>query len=411
MKQILQQISPNREERNNFEAATKTFIAKLNSKLKDAKAILGGSGAKDTWLSGIHDVDVFVQFDYKKFSNKSKQLSDLLESALKKSFPKAKLERLHGSRDYFQLDFDGIAFEIVPILKVNKPAEAKNITDLSPLHSIWVNKHTQKLKDEIRLAKQFFKANRLYGAESYIGGFSGYVLEILVAYYSSFEKLLLVSQKWKEKEVIDPEKYYPKKDALFHLNQSKQQSPLIVIDPVDKNRNAAAALYLEKFLELKKIAKEYLKKKEAKFFRKEEVTLENLKKLKQPLVFLEVQTEGGKEDVIGAQLMKAFNFLKEKLAQFGIKKSGWEYDKHMAAKFYFILEKKELPEFEIRFGPPLKMKEFVADFKKSHSYTYEEKGKICAKIQREHPKLSDFVNSLLKEEYFKEKVKKVKILS
>ncbi|MFH0701581.1 MAG: CCA tRNA nucleotidyltransferase [Candidatus Woesearchaeota archaeon] len=411
MKEILKKIKPGTEERKKFESVTKLFLKKLNSTLKDAAGIIGGSGAKDTWLSGNHDVDIFVQFNYEKFSSKSEQLSDLLEKALKKTFPSSKIERLHGSRDYFQLRFEEIDFEVIPILKVKKAADAKNITDLSPLHSIWINVHTGKLKDDIRLTKQFCKSNRVYGAESYIGGFSGYVLEILVAYYGSFQKLLQATQKWKEKEVIDPENYYPKKDALFHLNSSKQQSPLILIDPTDKNRNVAAALSLEKFLEFKRVTKEYLTKPSERFFQKEVIIKEHLEqesqKNKLKLVFLDVQPLLGKEDVVGAQLVKGFEFIKKELQKFGVRKSAWEWDKKQKAVFYFMLEKERLPDFEVRMGPPLTLKEHVAHFKKEHKNTFEEKGKVYAKIKVEHPWLKDFLENLVKEKYLKEKVKKI----
>ena len=32
-------------------------------------------------------------------------------------------------------------FEIIPILDIRKSEQAKNITDVSPLHAIWVKKH------------------------------------------------------------------------------------------------------------------------------------------------------------------------------------------------------------------------------------------------------------------------------
>ena len=195
MKLILAAIKPSKGEEKQFSTSANGFLRTLNAVLVDARAILGGSGAKGTWLSGNHDVDIFVLFDYKKYADKSGELSNLLEKYLKKAFPKAKIERLHGSRDYFQLSFKGLMFEVVPILKISKAEQARNITDISPLHSAWVNKHAAKVKDDIRSLKQFCKANNLYGAESYIGGFSGYVLEIVTAYYGSFEKVLKASQK------------------------------------------------------------------------------------------------------------------------------------------------------------------------------------------------------------------------
>src|SRR3989338_4662665 len=120
LQQVLARISPNREEQRQAKEITTSFLKSLNSKLKDAKAILGGSGAKDTWLAGNHDVDVFVLFDYKKYSAGSIDLSNLLETALKKAFPTIKLSRVHGSRDYFQLVYQQLNLEVIPIQKLPK---------------------------------------------------------------------------------------------------------------------------------------------------------------------------------------------------------------------------------------------------------------------------------------------------
>ena len=63
----------------------------------------------------------------------------------KKSFKK--YERIHGSRDYFIVDFENLSFEIIPVLKIKNATEAKNITDISPLHVKWMNNNlNEKLK-------------------------------------------------------------------------------------------------------------------------------------------------------------------------------------------------------------------------------------------------------------------------
>ena len=403
---ILKNIRPNKEEQAKFKQSSDSFLKKI--KIKDTQIILGGSGAKDTWLSGSHDIDVYVVFNYRRYAQKSGELSRILEKELKKIFPK--VAKLHGSRDYFRLNYQDYLFEIIPILEISKAKEAANLTDISPLHSVWVNKHTKKLKDEIRLAKQFCKANNLYGAESYLAGFSGYVLEILVAHYGSFEKLLQASQLWKIKEVIDPEKHYQKKMALLQLNQSKLQSPLIVIDPVDKSRNAAAALGLEKFNLFRKLAKSYLQQPSADFFIKKEVTFPELKKeaerKKLNLVYLEIQPLSGKRDVVGSKLLKAFQFLEQHLTAFEIKKSGWDWN-----KYYFFLGKRELPKVIIRPGPPLNLKPFVNDFKKKNKDNFVKDSKIYAKIKVQHPKLDDYLAQLLKNKYVQEKIKKITKIS
>ena len=175
-------IKPNKEEEKEVSGRINSFLKQVNTGLKGAKAILGGSGSKGTWLKDAHDADIFVQFNYDQFKDKSDQLSDILEKHLKKKF---KIIRLHGSRDYFQVkeknalnsensgNTGGVfTFEIVPVLKISKAEQALNITDVSLLHSVWVNKH-KKYADDIRLMKQFCKAQGVYGAESYLKGFSG----------------------------------------------------------------------------------------------------------------------------------------------------------------------------------------------------------------------------------------------
>ncbi len=409
---IINTITPDKKEREQFNLVTKSFLTKLNAQFQDAKAILGGSGAKDTWLAEHHDVDIFVMFNLTKYRAKSAELSNLVELILKKAFPGVRITRVHGSRDYFHLTYQALNFEVVPILKIAKAAQAVNITDISPLHAVWVNKHGKKLKDEIRLAKQFFNANEIYGAESYLAGFSGYVVEILVIHYGSFENLLRAVQKWKHKEVIDPTGYYKGKDVLFELNKSKIVSPLIVIDPVDKTRNAAAAVSQEKFLLLKKRAIEYLKKPSAAFFAKQENTFAALKKeagkKKYNFVYVEINPMQGKEDVVGMKLLKTYNFLKQELQPFLVKKSGWEWQDGGLARVYFFLAKKELPPYELRLGPPLEMKEHVRQFKKKNKNSYVENGRVYAKVKLSFPQLADMMKNLLQKSYVREKIRDVK---
>ncbi len=53
------------------------------------------------------------------------------------------------------------------------------------------------------------------------------------------------------------------------------------------------------------------------------------------------------------------------------------------------------------------MKEFVKDFKKKNKNNYVSSGHVMAKVKRKYPKLDDFVKDVFKDEYVKERVKKV----
>jgi len=403
LKEVLKKVKPRKEDEKEFRSKVDNFLKKLDSVLGDAQGVLGGSGAKGTWLKGVHDVDIFVMFNYKKYKDKSHVLADELEKRLKKKFKK--YDRLHGSRDYFQIKEKGFVFELVPILKIRKASEAVNITDISPLHAKWVRKNSnKKVRDEIRLAKAFCKAQGLYGAESYIKGLSGYVLEILVIHYRDFLRLLRKSSRWYEKQVIDPENHYENREAaMAALNAAKLHSPIILIDPVDKDRNAAAALGREKYELFRKKAKRFLEKPSEEFFKKKEVKLSELKKKKGHLVFIEVEALEGKEDTVGCKLLQVYKFLKKKLKEFEVVDSGWDWE-----KFWFLLRQKEIDKFEVRKGPPVKLKKHAADFRKKHKNFFTVKGRLMARVPRKFYKLEGFVKDLLKKDYLKKKVKKIK---
>jgi len=415
LKQILKQIKPSKEEEAGVKEKVDIFLKKINPNLKDAEAALGGSGAKGTWLAGAHDVDIYVSFDYEKYKDISDKLSDILEKILKKIFPK--VTRLHGSRDYFQIKEDKFTFEIIPILKIDSPEKALNITDISPLHVRWVSSH-QEYSDEVRLTKQFCKANNVYGAESYIRGFSGYDCEVLTIYYKGFLNLIKAAAKWTEKVILDPEKHYKnEKDALQSLNIAKIYAPLILIDPVQAERNVAAALNKEKFSLFKQACKQFLKKPAIDFFKVKEISIKDIKhKAKSnKLILLDAVSLKGKEDVIGSKLLKAYEHIAKQLIKndFKIIEKGWTWDKEQKALFWYILDKKPLLSYKKWIGPPMQAVHHVMEFKKAHKgdKIYIEKNRVCADVKRKFIEPEPFTENMIKKDpYILERVKEIKLL-
>jgi len=198
---------PGTEEERKILSIAEAMKEKL-SKLVKGEVFIGGSLAKGTFLRDITDVDIFIRYDYERYNGLD--LSNILGEEIASLNP----ERLHGSRDYFRVIFKEVLFEIIPILKIDKISKAKNITDISPFHVQWVTKFPE-LRDEIKLAKIFAKANGFYGAESYIKGFSGYALEILVIHYKGFLNLLKKASRWRKdkKTIIDTLKAH--KNVMF----------------------------------------------------------------------------------------------------------------------------------------------------------------------------------------------------
>jgi len=347
---ILKKIKPSHEMTKEIKKLANEFIKKI--KIKGTKTVLGGSLEKGTWLNGMHDIDIFVKFNYKRFKSKSEKISDILEKNIKK----LKTVRLHGSRDYFQVKKGRFTIEIVPILNIKKATQAVNITDISPLHAAWVKKH--KLQDEIRLTKVFAIAQHVYGAETHIRGFSGYVLEILTIYYGSFMKFIIGVAKWKKQTVIDPEKNL--KNPLKELNESKIQSRLVLVDPVDKRRNAAAVLSAENYNKLILAAKSFLKNPSERYFKVKE------EKIPADATSVIIKTSKGKADIIAGKLYSLFNKIKVQLELegFKIKKAGFNCNER--AVFWFVFKAKRLSKYEEIRGPPLNLKKHVERFKARH---------------------------------------------
>ncbi|HSU73015.1 MAG TPA: nucleotidyltransferase domain-containing protein [Candidatus Binatia bacterium] len=360
-----------------------------------ARVILGGSFAKDTWLKGDYDVDIFVAFDEKHAQD---NLSDLLEKAMKQW----KAERVHGSRDYFQIHGD-INYEIIPVLDIEKASDAQNVTDFSPKHVAWVNRNAKGLTDDIRLLKKFCKAQKVYGAESYIRGFSGHVVDILIIHYGGFLKLLRAARGWKPKTVLDINKVYKGK-ALLVLNASKTQGPLIVIDPVQPERNAAAALTQDMFDRFIDAARKFLARPSIQSFHEHEPDLWALKQ--QGALIVEVATLSEKEDIAGTKMVKLFAKIKDELARhdFTVADAGWTWDREKKGGFWFRTKEKKLSPKVKRVGPPKKIAENAKAFKKKYPNARTLRGRLVALIPREFRTPAEVIASVLRSDYAKDKV-------
>ncbi len=388
------------------------FLVGINAALANnriaAKAIVGGSVAKGTHLySG--DCDVFVVFSR---IYEDKDISALLAKALK-HFQK---KRVHGSRDYFQIMLKGIVFEIIPVLEISNAAEAKNVTDVSPLHAKWVNDHIGKLHDEIRLAKLFCKAHGVYGAESHINGFSGYVLEILIITYGGFLTMLKAAAGFKPKQIIDIMHHYTSQKELFEkMNAAKMQSPLIVVDPVQPDRNAAAAVSEEKFARLVLAAKMFLKHPSSDFFSRKKFSLPKLRMhartIGASLLLFSIIPKEGKEDVVGSKLASAFEYASRiiKGAGFNLLESGWQQDDKVY--FWYIVYPVRLPRYERHAGPIVYAADHhLAAFLKKHKSFIVENNRLIAFRRRKYCTLADIISRIVKDSFIKEKVKKIKVV-
>jgi len=399
-KKILNGIKPNSKEHKKRLDLVNDFLLRLkdNSKDIDVEFYVAGSFGKNTYLKNSSDVDVFARFsiDYKD-EDLSFMLSNILEDA-NINFKKQK-----GSRDYYSSDVDGVKFEIVPNRRISDVTEMINSTDVSPLHVEFLKEKCKKNKDlcdEIRLAKQFFKAKKLYGAESHINGISGHVIDILIAFYGSLEKLILEVKTWDKETFIDINNFYDNLDDAKKVLDDKV-SPLIVIDPIVKSRNAAKALSKENYFKLLILAENFTDFREEDFIIKKfdlSKTIKESKKFGKVNNFhtlfyvFDFDIKENSEDIIGSKLLKLFGKIKNKFLDndFRVFLSKFEIDiKSQKCLFVYFIENDKVSKLKKITGPFVYMKNAVRSFIDSHSFYFVEEDRLYSYQKRGIYLLSD----------------------
>lgn len=381
---VLHRIKPSSEEIGAINFDVKKILNEIEKQIKaekiEAKVFLGGSFAKKTAIKkGKHDVDVFIRYG-KKHSH-----DDLtyLTSKILKNFKD--ISRVHGSRDYFVIEPEGNFFvEVIPVKEIKKPSEAENITDLSYFHVKYANRKikAEQMLDEIMVAKGFCYGVKCYGAESYIKGFSGYGLELLIYHYKTFFNFAKAMANAKGKTIIDIEKAYKNKNQiLLDLNSSKLSSPVILIDPTYKQRNVLAALSEKTFEKFQKECRKFIKNPGISFFEEKKQNMEKIeekaKKDGEDFVCLKLITSRQAGDIAGSKLLKFFNHLKCEMGNsFEIKKSDFFYEGgKQATAFISAKPKKE----ELQKGPLAKDKKNAEKFKKANKKTFVKEGRLYSK--------------------------------
>ena len=405
-KKILREIKPSRDEDLKFKNTVNEFLRKLELSSKElgikSSFMVGGSFGKGTYLKNSFDVDVFCRFslDYDDY-NLSNLTKKILDSAGIMYF------KQKGSRDYFSgfFDFEGfkIKFELVPNLRINSLKEARNSTDYSPFHVDFLknkSKNNVDIFDEIRLCKQLFKAKGFYGAESYIGGFSGHSIDILLMYYGSLENFLIEAKKWGEVTILDVAKHYSNKDEVLENLDDSKFSNLILVDPILKQRNAARALLPQKYFEflffvknLEKLVLDDFKieKKTLSSF-KEEVELFSKKFNLNGFIYEFDLKEVESEDVCGSKMLKLSSKIKDYYLNFDFKifKKGF-YINFVENKcvFYFLFEKEEFSVYKKVVGPEIFREDALRGFLKNRCEFFVEDKRICSYEKRIYIKIFD----------------------
>ena len=295
----------------------------------------GGSFAKGTWLSKDADVDIFVRFkkstSEEKFENISKKIGF---DALKKFSPYVR----YSEHPYVEAKMKDTKINVVPFYDV-KLGEWKSSADRSPFHTKFMSKSlTPKMRDEVRILKTFLKANQIYGAEIAKQGFSGYVSEVLILHFRSFENIIKSISEIKENQVIGK-------------TSQKFDTSLAIIDPIDSNRNLAAAISDENIGKFILVCRAFKENSKLEFFKKKKSRMS--KKYWGNLLSIKFSFKIRSPDIIWGQIKRATSSLSTQLelAGFTVLRSKAYTDQQKEAYLFFFLESTKISDIHVKNGP------------------------------------------------------------
>src|SRR5215210_4870356 len=324
--------------------------------------VFGGSFAKSTWLPDHADIDIFVRIKPSIGLEKFEELGrEIGSKALKNYRPKLR----YSDHPYVEAFVKKVRVNVVPCYDVEQ-GKWQSAADRSPFHTQYISSHfDDKKKRQTRLLKKFLKSVSIYGAEISTEGFSGYVSEVLVLKYSSFENVLRAAADWQERQIIAVCDY--DSDFVKALN-----SPVIIIDPFDSRRNLGSAISPQSVAKFMLAARAFLENPSLEFFkegkyynhRRRSRSGASSKLLLPNVLVVEFSHEKKSPDIIWGQLKRSINAIAKQLelAHFVVLRSSCVTDETSSAALAFLLESITLPAYTKKKGPEVFRRKDTASF-------------------------------------------------
>lgn len=409
--EVLRRVTPTGKQRESILKLAGELRGRVRRVAKEmkvrAEVRIEGSVAKDTWLSEEPDIDIFMRAPP---STPKEAFGTVYLQVAKRATEGAKQIERFAEHPYLEVTVDSVRVNIVPCYKV-EPREWISATDRTPYHTDYVKARlTETLRGEVRLLKRFMKGIGVYGAEIRVGGFSGYLCELLILSHGSFLKVLEAFANWRKGEVIDHEGYYKGREDEVRL---LFREPLVIVDPVDMGRNAASAVREEQLDHFITASRAFLRSPNLSFFYPPETEpygagrlVKTMRARGSTMIFLKFGRVEAVPDVLWGQLYKSQRSLRGMLKRSGFQvlRDGVWSDEKNAGVFVFEVEKRRLTPVKKHLGPPIEKRVECERFLKKHlnsprtlSGPYVENGRWVVETLRENVDVVDLLHEKLKD--------------
>ena len=370
---VLERIRPQADEKVHIHKVAGMLIDSVN-RSGNATGMIVGSVARETWIRGDRDLDIFMLFP-PCISREDLEAEGLALARRVAESAGGSCREKYAEHPYINATIDDLDVDIVPCYEVPDAAAIRSAVDRTPFHTRYIKDRISSLTDDVLLLKQFAKNGGIYGSDQMTEGFSGYLCELLVFHYGGFNPLLVAASDWWPGVLIDIADHRTK---TFH-------EPLIVVDPVDPGRNVSASVSLTRMCEFIELCRGYIERPGERFFfipnmyqgSREKIT-RLVEKRKTAIYTLTFRTPPYIEEIVVPQLRKSLDAISALLARHEFVVNRAAYSMHTdRCMLLFELLIDSLPPVTRHFGPPLWARENSRQFSDKYIRGMEE-GRIFA---------------------------------
>jgi len=394
---VLEKIVPTTAERRELQQTVDTLTGKLRHAAEerdvDVSVLLVGSIAKDTYLRGALDIDLFLLFPPDVPREEMKQRALDVGTAVLEDW-----DIQYAEHPYVRGCYHGYDVDVVPCYRVNDASRLQSAVDRTPFHTKYVQEHLgEEQKKEVRLLKQFMQGVGCYSAEERVRGFAGYLAELLVIRYGSFLAVLEQAPSWEDGAVL----------SLIEDPPASFPEPFVFVDPVDPSRNVAAAVSEKKRRLFMRAASAYLDMPRLTFFFPRPVTpwpLEQIRPRLEEWVGIMLPRPDVVDDILYSQVRKAVRSLQTRLREHGFVPVDTAFHVDDEVLLAVQLEQRELPPERMHPGPPVAQEEHAAAFREKwtgHPRTIEgphvDDGRWTVKIKRRYRHAAELLQDSMDE--------------
>ncbi len=407
---VLARIKPSPEERNKLAELARRIAGYIQD--EGVSCELVGSAARNTWISGEHDQDLFLMFPV-TLSREELEV-DGLRIAKSVANRADSYEIRYAEHPYVHARFDGYRVDLVPCYRLESAEELKSSVDRTPFHNKYVLSKIGGLEDDVLLLKRFMKCADVYGSELRVHGFSGYLCELLIIHYGSFLEALAFACDWRDGLTIEPGVSESYRDSNAGIAPGGVWEPLCMIDPTDPNRNVAAALSLDQFYTFVDAARGFLAEPSIEWFFAEPTLPVDKSEITgaiaargTDLLAIVFEIPDMVEDIVYPQLYKMEQSVHSMLAEHEFAVLGSAAAVLPAGMttenvvLLIELVSGELPALKKHIGPPVYMRNHAERFKAkfvakdTFSGVYIEDGRYVVDIRRRYGLAKDLLESEL----------------